>query len=111
MATTLATREWYIDKAFKKHGNKFDYSKLVYTGLRNKMIFICPIHGEFEMTGYAHLSGEGCSLCSRDKQRATITISQEAYIAECIAVHGNKHDYSIRQLVYISVVVVVLLAL
>lgn len=94
MSTTIATKEWYINKAIKKHGKKFDYSKIIYTGLRNKMIFTCPIHGTFEMTGYAHLSGVGCSLCSRDKQKSTTTLSNEKYIAGCKKTHGDKFDYT-----------------
>jgi len=41
------TTEEFIKKAKKVHGDKYDYSKSVYTGYNNKITIICPIHGEY----------------------------------------------------------------
>ena len=49
------------------HGGKYNYLKSVYINAKNKMIIICPIHGEFEQTPSDHLSGYGCSKCSSSK--------------------------------------------
>ncbi len=37
----------FIRKANKIWNNKYDYSKVVYTGTNNKVCIICPEHGEF----------------------------------------------------------------
>ena len=45
----------FVEKAKKKHGNKFDYSKTEYVSLLKRVVIICPIHGEFEQVAKAHL--------------------------------------------------------
>ena len=46
MPKKLTTEEW-INKARIKHGDKYDYSKSVYTGSRDRIIITCPKHGDF----------------------------------------------------------------
>src|SRR5271166_2153666 len=65
-----------IKKAFSKpqddfikecsiiHNSKYDYSKVIYTKSKNKIIVICPIHGEFSQIADDHSRGHGCSQCS-----------------------------------------------
>jgi len=43
----LTTKE-FINKAINVHGDKYDYSKVNYTGSTNKVIIICKEHGQFE---------------------------------------------------------------
>ena len=47
----------FIEKAIKKHGYKYDYSKVEYTGSHNKVCIICSEHGEFYQSATNHLSG------------------------------------------------------
>ena len=46
MSKKLTTEE-FIEKARKIHGNKYDYSKVVYVNSQTKVCIICPIHGDF----------------------------------------------------------------
>jgi hypothetical protein len=46
------------------HGEKYDYSLVVYTHIKDKVKIICPEHGEFEQTPDSHLRGCGCPNCS-----------------------------------------------
>ena len=39
------TTKKFIEKARKKHGNKYNYSNVIYTNSRNKITIICKIHG------------------------------------------------------------------
>ena len=57
--------EDYIKKAIKIHGDKYDYSKVIYNGVFGKVTIICPIHGEFEQIARNHLRGYGCDKCAR----------------------------------------------
>ena len=60
--------EKFIEKSNKVHtDNKYDYSKVVY-GKNNteKVIIICPIHGEFLQTPNGHLNGRGCPMCGNE---------------------------------------------
>jgi len=54
----------FIDNAIKKHGLKYDYSKVKYVNQSTKVIIICPKHGEFEQSPNGHLSGRECYRCS-----------------------------------------------
>ena len=60
------TQETFIDRCNKVHNNKYDYSKTVYTNKRNKVIIICPIHGEFEQIAANHMRGQGCPECGKE---------------------------------------------
>ena len=41
------TTEWFITKAIQIHGMRYDYSKVNYTGIWNKIEIICNEHGSF----------------------------------------------------------------
>jgi hypothetical protein len=49
----IKTTEQFIEDAIKVHGNKYDYSKVIYTGYRNKIEIICkqcqPQHSFFKI--------------------------------------------------------------
>ena len=76
------------------HKGKYDYSKVEYTGMNNKICIICPEHGEFWMTANSHKKGQGCPKCgiiSRVKKR---TLTQDEFIRRANEIHGGKYDYS-----------------
>lgn len=92
--TLLSTTEKFIEKARKIHGEKYDYSKVVYKRSNEDVCIICPEHGEFWQTPNKHLSGEGCKECSKiissEKRKSTT----EEFIERAREVHGDKYDYS-----------------
>lgn len=58
-------KEWFIKKAKQVHGDKYDYSKVVYNGIHKKVEIICPIHGSFWQRPDHHLRGHGCVYCKK----------------------------------------------
>lgn len=94
------TNEEYIQKAKDKHGDKYNYSKTIYTSSREPIIVICPIHGEFEQSPRAHLNGNGCPKCGNKLKSQQKKLTQEEFIKRCNEVHQNKYDYS--KAVYIN---------
>jgi intein-encoded DNA endonuclease-like protein len=58
------TKETFIDKSIKKHGEKYDYSLVDYINSNTKVRINCRIHGVFEQIPNSHLSGRGCEKCS-----------------------------------------------
>ena len=48
--------EVFIAKAQNMHGNKYDYSKVQYRTLKDKVTIICPVHGEFQQTPKLHIA-------------------------------------------------------
>ena len=61
----LKTLEQFILEAQVVHGNKYDYSKVQYSGTDVPVTIICPKHGEFPQTPHHHLQGEGCPKCAQ----------------------------------------------
>lgn len=66
------TKEQFIFKAQRVHGDKYDYSKVNYSTNSTKVCIICPKHGEFWQTPANHLFGKGCKDCKREKLKKTM---------------------------------------
>lgn len=58
------TEREVLDRFYITHGNKYDYSLVVYKTVHDKVKIICPEHGIFEQSPQPHLSGQGCPKCS-----------------------------------------------
>ena len=63
------TTKEFISKAREIHGNKYDYSKIVYESATKKVCVICHVHGEFWQRPSSHLQGQGCPKCIKKKYR------------------------------------------
>ena len=57
------TLEQFIGYARDVHGDKYDYSKVLYLGTDIKVIILCKIHGVFSQRPNSHLQGKGCIIC------------------------------------------------
>ena len=55
----------FIEKAIKKHNNKYDYSKVEYIDINTPVCIICPEHGEFWQKPCNHLRKHGCQKCGK----------------------------------------------
>jgi hypothetical protein len=49
------TFEQFVARAKQTHGDRYDYSKVKYTHSKQKVIIICPEHGEFSQTPNNHV--------------------------------------------------------
>lgn len=87
------TSEEFLEKAHKVHGDRYDYSKTVYTHSQDKIKIICPIHGEFFQKAAMHLHGNGCPECAK-KYQGPARKSTEEFVQEAQDIHNNKYDYS-----------------
>jgi len=58
------TNEWFLEKATKVHGDRYDYSKCVYNNKKRVVEIICREHGKFMQSPLVHLRGSGCSKCN-----------------------------------------------
>jgi hypothetical protein len=84
----------FIEEARKKHGDRYDYSKVEYVDAKTKVCIICPIHGEFWQTPNNHLRNRGCYKCGRKISSLKQSLSTKQFIEKALKVHGNKYDYS-----------------
>ena len=97
------TTEEFIKKAKEIHGDKYDYSKVKYSGWKNKVKIICPIHGEFEQIPFDHLRGHGCVKCMGDEISKNKTKPYTLFVEEALKKHNSKYTYDITTYVNRSV--------
>ncbi len=53
----------YLTSFKNAHGDKYNYSKVVYVNNKAKVIISCPEHGDFEQIVKDHSNGCGCPKC------------------------------------------------
>ena len=84
------TTEEFIREAKIIHGDKYDYSKVVYTNSNSKVTLVCKMGHTFVQRSSAHISGQGCNRCDKDSRKNKVS----DFIELSSNVHGNKYDYS-----------------
>jgi hypothetical protein len=93
------TTERFIQEATNKHGDMYDYSRVIYVNANTPVIIGCKDHGWFEQIPYEHLVGS-CRQCSYVVIASKIRRTKEEFINESKIKHLNKYDYS--KVVYVS---------
>jgi len=87
--------ESFLARCAAAHGDRYDYSLSKYTTTNQKVTIICEKHGEFTQTPAEHFRGAGCPLCFGDTRgKAKQSRAASDFIAESVAIHGDKYDYS-----------------
>jgi len=61
------TTKEVIKEFYKIHGDRYDYSKVEYTMNKDKVLIICPEHGEFWQRPTSHKTGIGCPECGKNQ--------------------------------------------
>lgn len=103
------TTEAFIKKAKELHGDKYDYSKLVYVNSKVKVAIICEKHGEFLQRPDSHLSGLNCDRCAKeaseskkipamDKFLSNHIVEKEKTFSECKMIKMLRFDRFIEEL-------------
>lgn len=87
------TLEEFIRRAKEKHGDKFDYSKVVYVNSYTKVCIVCPEHGEFWQTPFNHLNGRGCPYCRNEGISGRQSYTYDEFVSKARSIHGDKYIY------------------
>jgi len=69
------SREEFIDSCNSTHNSYYSYDNLDYTRMSDKIIVICPAHGDFSIRAQHHINGVGCSSCAShgfDKSKSAV---------------------------------------
>lgn len=91
MPDKLTKTETFITKAKAVHGERYDYSKVVYTNANTKVEIVCANHGSFTQQATKHVNCyQGCPKCASNGRR----LSKENFIERAKAFHGDFYDYS-----------------
>jgi len=84
------TTSRFIEKAIAVHGDRYDYSKVVYCDSKKKIEIVCKTHGSFFQRPNNHWEGQqGCPVCA-----GNIQLTTEIFIYRANEIHGEKYDYS-----------------
>lgn len=98
----------FIEKSILKHGDKFNYVKVIYINNDNNVTIICPIHGEFSQRPNNHINSKyGCTNCGIVREKNNKIENKRMYkdkllnrrinnfYKKCLEVHLDKYDYSL----------------
>lgn len=95
--------ESFIKLSNEKHGNKYDYSKVVYKTQKDKVIITCHRHGDFlqKPSNHYHL-GRGCRRCGESKgemeirkwlELNNINFEKEKTFEDCVNLGRLRFDF------------------
>lgn len=87
------TKELFIEKAKKVHGDKYLYDKVELFSSSDKVCVTCPEHGDFWQEAHSHLAGHGCPICAREKFSYAMTYTTEEFVERANKKHNNKYSY------------------
>ena len=84
------TTEEVIERFKEVHGNRYDYSKVVYRAMNKDVCIVCNVegHGDFFQRPLNHLQGFGCGKCSRKAK-----LTAEDFINRAKVLHKGIYDY------------------
>ena len=95
----LSSKEDFIAKAKRIHGDKYDYSLVEYVGNKTKVKVICPKHGEFLVRPDNHTnSGSGCKRCALENRKPVFISSQEIKLQNWLTENGILFEASNRKI-------------
>jgi hypothetical protein len=90
--------ENFIKKAKKLHGDKYDYSNVIYNKSWFKVLIKCnTCLTLFEQTPNKHLYKNrqgGCVRCNNDRTSERMKSNLDEFVSKAILLHGEKYDYS-----------------
>ena len=90
---TLYDKEWFVSAARTKHGDKFDYTQVVFTTIKDNISIKCPIHGEFTQQVCVHIRSKyACPKCAME-QRPSKKCTTEEFVLKAKAVHNDRYTY------------------
>lgn len=89
------SKEYFLQKAIKIHGNKYDYSNIIYTDMTTPIEILCKEHGTFTMLPSNHVDQkQGCRTCGYNKLSENMTHDTETYLQLLKERRGNtKYKY------------------
>ena len=93
----------FIRKALKIHGDRYDYSNVIYIKAILNVEIICRVEGHkpFLQPPHTHLQGHGCRECAFEKLSKLYKMTKEEFIKESNEIHGiGTYDYS--KVVYVN---------
>lgn len=95
MAKKLTTKEFVV-RANKKHGGRYDYSKVEYINSYTPVVITCRIHGDFLQSPDKHLYKKAnCPKCAHNNRYSKTRTTTKKFIAKAKQIHGDTYLYNL----------------
>jgi hypothetical protein len=90
------TFQEFLDLAEEKHGKLYTYTEDDYDSLKSKIKIHCNKHKfDFKQTAAAHLTGQGCPKCGKERTGEFHKFNKEEFIEKAKETQDvTKYDYS-----------------
>jgi Zn finger protein HypA/HybF involved in hydrogenase expression len=98
------TKETFIEKAKKLHGDKYLYDDILYLNNKTNIKIYCTIHNEhFEQTPKSHIKNNpsGCPKCSIFNRSIKVRLSDEEFILKINDKYGTD-TFGFDKLIYVN---------
>lgn len=94
--TTSKRRGYSNQKEFLEAvaDREYDYSRAIYAGAKTPLEIVCSKHGSFWQRPSNHVGGQGCPACAAEDTGNRSRKPGEAFIADAVALWGDRFDYS-----------------
>jgi very-short-patch-repair endonuclease len=100
---TKMTRDEFIERAKKVHGDKYNYTKVNYINTETPVEIICNKkdkdgneHGPWRTLPTKHMKSVGgsiCPKCNAERLRELYSSTTDEFIERARKVHGDKYEY------------------
>lgn len=91
--STKKTKEQLIAEFIAIHGDRYDYSHVVYKNGDTPVTIICNQHGPFLQRPRAHIANQGCPKCNQSSNWQHGKSDTKRFIERARSIHGDKYDY------------------
>lgn len=90
---TLTMKE-FLARAKERHGNRYDYSAVVYKKSNEKIKIKCKIHEYFFQIPASHLMGNGCPKCAfKGEGRIAEYLIKNSVLYREYKIQNRKYDF------------------
>ena len=88
------TRQEFIDKSLKVHGNKYIYTEIPEkVNSRGDVTIICREHGPFVQNARSHYRGHGCPICKAENTKKALLLNTEKFLEKYRSKFKNEYEY------------------
>ena len=94
----IMTKEEFLNKAYEKYGNNYDFSLMNYIDGATPITIRCKKHNHiFTRLPSRFLQRQACPICGKERQGKNFLYDTETFIKKAKVIHGDKYDYSNTQ--------------
>lgn len=88
------TNEEFIQLSRSIHGDRFGYEKTNFINYHIKITIECKLHGYVEVSPTAHIKGNGCNKCGKERGSKLKIRTKEYFLNKIEEKFGNKFSFS-----------------